>query len=271
MKKIVLITGASSGFGKLIAAQLLDKGYTVYCAARRTEMMDDLVKKGGIAVSLDVTDDKQVGQVMDQIIGQEGQLDVLINNAGYGGFGMIESVDMAQAHEQFEVNVYGVIRLIKAALPHMRAQKSGTIINVSSMAGQMAFPMMGWYGASKHALEALSDSLRVEVKSFGIHVVLIEPGAVNTGFLDVGMKQLDKVKHEEVYQAKVADFMKFFTKQYAKAPGPEKTAEVIMRAIDSKKPKTRYAVGTARLMIVAKKILADRLLDKLLLSAIGWK
>ena len=271
MKKVVLITGASSGFGKLIAFQLLDKGYTVYCAARRTAMMDDLVKKGGVAVSLDVTDDAQVLEVIGQIIKQEEQLDVLINNAGYGGFGMIESVDMAEAHAQFEVNVFGAARLIKAVLPHMRVQKSGTIINISSMAGQLAFPMMGWYCASKHALESLSDSLRVEVESFGINVVLIEPGAVNTGFLDVGMKHLDGVQHDAVYQPKVNAFKKSFTNQYAKAPGPEKTAEAVMKAIQSKKPKTRYPVGTARLMIWASKLLPDRFLDKLISQFMGMK
>lgn len=271
MYKVVLITGASSGFGKLVASELLGKGYKVYCAARRTELMSDLVEKGAVSLRLDVTEDTQAVQVVKQIIDKEGRLDVLINNAGYGGFGMVESVGMAEAHQQFEVNVFGAVRLIKAALPYMRAQKSGIIINISSMIGQMAFPMMGWYGASKHALEALTDSLRIEVKSFGINVVLIEPGAVNTGFLDVGLKQLETVPHDDMYQHKVEKFKKFFINQYAKAPGPEKTAEVIVKAIQSKRPKARYAIGNAMLMILASKILPARVFDNLVISVMGMK
>lgn len=269
MEKVVLITGASSGFGKLVASRLLVRGYKVYGAARRTELMNDLVKQGAAALSLDVTDDAQAESAIKQIIREEGRLDVLINNAGYGGFGMLECVSMQQAQEQFEVNVFGAMRLIKSALPHMRAQKSGRIINISSMAGEAAFPMLGWYGASKHALESLSDSLRVEVKHFNIKVILIQPGPVNTGFLDVGMKQLDKVEHNLAYRQQADSFRNFFKAQYKKAPGPQKTADMILKAIERKNPKTRYAWGSSKFIITARKCLPDKVFDSLVSKTIG--
>lgn len=269
--KVVLITGASSGFGQMTVEKLLKKGYTVYATARRVNLMEDLKEKGAKVISMDVTSDEDVAAGVAQVIEEAGRVDVLVNNAGYGGYGMVESVSLEEAHKQFEVNVFGAARLMKKVLPQMRKQRSGLIINMSSVVGRISSPMIGWYGASKHALESLSDALRAEVKEFGINVVLIEPGAVQTGFLDVAMKQLDTVEHEEEYKTKVEGFKKAFINSYSKAPDPEKVTDTIINAIESNNPKARYAVGDAKMGIMVNNILPDKTYDKVMLSMMGMK
>ncbi len=243
MGKVILITGASSGFGKLAVKELLNQGNTVYAGARRLEKMSDLEKLGAKTYKMDITIAEDIKAVVDAIIKNEGRIDVLVNNAGYGGYGMVEAVSLEEAKRQFETNVFGLARMTKAVLPHMRSKKSGTIINMSSVVGRVSSPMIGWYGASKHAVEALSGALRAEVKNFGIKVVLIEPGAMNTEFLDLAVNQIKTVVHPPEYQANVDNFIIGFKRTYANAPGPEKVAGAIVKAINSTKPKARYAVG----------------------------
>lgn len=264
VKKVVLITGASSGFGKLSAEKLLERGFIVYGAARRVEKMKGLKEKGAIPLVMDVTSDEQVDLGIARIISEQGRVDTIVNNAGYGSYGMIECVSMDDAHKQFEVNVFGAIRVIKAVLPHMRKQGRGNIVNISSVIGRVYAPIAGWYGASKHALEALSDSLRAEVKQFGIKVSLIEPGAVKTDFFDVAMKRLEDVEHHEAYKKQVQNFKKLFASMYDKAPGPGKVADTIVKAIESKNPKTRYAVGNAMSEIMLGKIMSDKTMDNMM-------
>ena len=180
MKKVVLITGASSGIGMTTAKMLLNDGYNVYCAARRTELMKELEALGGHPLYLDLTDDSSIKNCVDTILKAEGHIDVLVNNAGYATGGSLEDTPMANARCQFEVNVFGLIRITQLCLPSMREQKSGRIVNISSMAGLFSSPFLGWYHAAKYSVEALSDSLRNEVKAFGIKVAIIEPGLIKT-------------------------------------------------------------------------------------------
>ena len=181
MKKIVLITGVSAGMGKETAKLLLEQGYMVYGAARRLDKMADIKALGVKILEMDITNDAALAEGIDTIIKAEGRIDVLINNAGFGSYGAVEDVPMSNARYQLEVNLFGTARLIQLVLPYMRKQRYGRIINISSIGGKFAGPLGGWYHASKFALEGLSDSLRNEVKPFGIDVVVIEPGGVKSG------------------------------------------------------------------------------------------
>ena len=180
MKKVILLTGASSGIGYQTAEILAKEGHVVYGAARRTEKMETLKQFGVKPIYLDVTDEESIKSAIDTIIVNEGCIDVLINNAGYGSYGAIEDVEINEAKMQFEVNLFGLARLVQLVLPHMRKQKSGRIINISSMGGRLTSYFGGWYHATKYALEAFSDALRMEVADFGIDVLLIEPGGIKT-------------------------------------------------------------------------------------------
>lgn len=271
-KKVIIVTGASSGFGKDAVKELLNRGHVVYAAARRVSAMEDIKKEGAKILSLDVTNDDQVEAAIKEVIKNEKRIDVLVNNAGYGGYGMVESVSIEEAHKQFEVNVFGVARMMRAVLPYMRKQKSGTIINMSSVVGKVSSPMIGWYSASKHSVEALSNAVRAEVKSLGIKIAVIEPGAMNTGFLDVALKQIKTVKNAPEYQANADAFLKTFKKNYANAPGPEKVVKTIVKIAESNNPKTRYAVGTdSKAAIFMTKIFSDKMMDNIFRSMYGMK
>ena len=178
--KVALVTGASSGIGEAVALKLRSHGYTVYGSARRVERMAGLTDRGVRTLAMDVTDEASMQAGVEQIVAAEGRIDVLVNNAGYGSYGAIEDVPLDEARAQFEVNLFGAARLIQLVLPRMRAQRSGTIVNITSMGGKIHSPLGGWYHATKFALEALSDCLRIEVKPFGIDVVVIEPGGIAT-------------------------------------------------------------------------------------------
>src|ERR1700742_2749580 len=177
---VALVTGASSGMGKDFALRLLKEGYAVYGAARRMERMADLASAGCRVIALDVTNDASMVAAVDQIIREKGRIDVLINNGGYGQFGALEDVPMDEGRRQLETNLIGPARLVQPCLPHMRAQRYGRIFNISSIGGKLATPLGGWYHASKYGLEGYSDSLRNEVARFGIDVVVIEPGGIET-------------------------------------------------------------------------------------------
>ncbi len=265
MKKVILITGASAGFGHQTAKALLRQGHTVCAGARRLEKMRDLEARGAKIYKLDVTSDEDVNTVVSDILQQEGRIDVLVNNAGYGGYGMVEAVSLTEARRQFETNVFGLARVTKAVLPHMRQQKRGTIINVSSVVGRVPSPMIGWYGASKHAVEALSDALRAEVKGFGIHVALIEPGAMRTEFLEVALRQITTVQHPEAYRDNVSNFVAAFQRAYQKAPGAEKVAAAILHAANASAPKARYTVGRdAKMAILLSRLLPATAMDRVM-------
>lgn len=267
MKKIALITGASSGMGRTTAELLLKKGFTVYAAARRVAMMAPLEQMGGHILRMDVSDDASMVTGIEQLIKNEGSIDILINNAGFGSYGALEDVSMEEARYQLEVNVIGAARLIQLVLPHMRMQRSGTIVNISSIGGKLANPFGGWYHASKFALEALSDSLRMEVKPFGISVVVIEPGGVKSEWSDIAMEKAKSASKEGPYAAMVDKMIETGKRFKDKNAEPEVIAELILKAITSKKPKTRYSGGLmARPLLLMRKLLSDKMMDKIILS-----
>lgn len=272
MKKVILITGASSGFGELATKALIAKGHIVYGAARRIERFEGLVKAGGNALQMDVSDDSSVHSGIVQIIKEQGRIDVLVNNAGYGSYDFIETADIEQMKRMFDVNVWGSVRVSQAVLPYMREQGCGRIINISSIVGKISFAFMGFYSASKHALEAISDASRQELGRFGIKVSIIEPGVFRTGFEGVVLDEMKGINVGPAYQPIVDRFVPFFRSMYDKGPGPQPVVNAIIRAIECKRPKTRYRVGIdAKAGIFVKGLLCDRLFDKMMLTQMKMK
>jgi len=271
-KKIILVTGASSGIGKATAEQLLTEGHIVYGAARRVEKMQFLETAGGKAIAMDITDEEAVKQAVQQIIDEQGRIDVLVNNAGYAVYGPVETVDMDDARRQFEVNIFGLARITQEVLPHMRAEGAGTIINLSSMGGKIYTPYGAWYHASKHALEGWSDCLRLELKPFGIDVVIIEPGLIKTEFGNVMLQPMIDRAKGTAYEEQVLPFAKTSQEAYEK-PGetspPSRIAQEISKAIRAKTPKTRYAAGKmAKMLLRTRTFVSDRIFDRLILSQV---
>ncbi|WP_421918615.1 SDR family NAD(P)-dependent oxidoreductase [Marinifilum sp.] len=239
-KKVVLITGTASGFGKATAEKLVEKGYIVYGGDIQVEANQYLSKIGGHALVMDVTKDDQVKKGVQKVIDEQGRIDVLINNAGYGSYATIENIDMDELKYQFDVNVFGYARLQQAVLPHMRKQRSGRIINVSSVVGEISMPILGWYAATKHAVEGMSDALRQEVKPFNIDVVKIKPGAVNTGFAKVAFAKLDASHIPDDYKSMADKFKAFSKAMYTRVEGPEGTADYIVKAVEAQEPEIEY-------------------------------
>jgi NAD(P)-dependent dehydrogenase (short-subunit alcohol dehydrogenase family) len=269
MKKVVLITGASAGIGKETARVLAQNGYTVYGAARRVERMADLAPFGVKAIQMDVIDDDSMVKGVAQIITAEKRIDVLINNAGFGSYGAVEDVSIADAKYQLDVNLFGAARLIQLVLPYMRENRWGRIVNISSIGGKMAMPFGGWYHASKFALEGLSDSLRTEVEPFGIDVIVIEPGGIKSEWGGIAMDSLMKVSGDTAYKEMAGRIANSFKTVEDKIPGPILIAELIRKAIGSVKPKTRYVAGyMARPAMLMRKVLSDRMMDRMVLSQI---
>ncbi len=267
MKKVVLITGASSGIGKQTALLLIRQGLIVYGAARRLDKMQDLKESGVRLLQMDVTDDTSMTKGVQEIIDAEKRIDVLVNNAGYGSYGALEDVPISEAKYQFDVNVFGLARLIQLVLPYMRSQKSGRIINISSIGGKIGEPHGAWYHATKFAVEGLSDSLRMELKQFGVDVVIIEPGGIKTEWNAIAREHLVKVSGNSVYGDLANKHVKMYERGDKFGSEPIVIAKVIAKAIYSKKPRTRYAAGGgAKLILFARRILPDRAFDKLVLS-----
>lgn len=250
--QVILITGASSGIGYDAARMLARQGHKVYAAARRTELMAPLQDLGVIAVKMDVTDEDSMQAGVRFVLEKEGHIDVLINNAGYGYFGAIENVTMEEARRQMEVNVFGLARLCQLVLPVMRKQGRGRIINTASVAGKAVLYFGGWYNVSKFSVEAFSDALRMEMKPFGIDVVMIEPGGIKTEWGIIAARHLAESSKGTAYEdaglresetmAKVYN-MNLLTK-------PVVVAKAICRAVNSRKPKARYRLGMASGAIV---------------------
>ncbi len=269
MKNVILITGASAGMGKDFAKQLLADGNIVYGAARRVDKMADIKALGVKVLEMDVTDEASMVQGVESIIKTEGRLDVLINNAGFGSYGALEDVSMDDAKYQLEVNVFGAARLMQLVLPGMRKHKYGRIINISSIGGKVALPFGGWYHASKFALEALSDALRNEVKQFGIDVVVIEPGGIESEWSGIAMDNLMKVSGDTVYGGMAKKLSGSIRDVEGKVPGPEVITKLVKDAIYARQPKTRYSGGyMAGPLLFMRKLLSDRMLDKMILSRV---
>lgn len=266
----VLITGASSGIGKETAKNLLNKGYTVYAAARSVDNMRDLESLGAILLAVDITKDEDITAAVGRIAADHGGIDVLINNAGFGMYGAMEDSSIADARRQFEVNLFGPARLTQLALPYMRARGAGKIVNISSMGGKIYTPLGSWYHATKHALEGWSDCLRLEVKPFGIDVIVIEPGIIQTAFGDVVIGPLLDRSGDGPYASLARRVAKATRDNYEQGSGspPSVIADVIVKAITARRPRTRYAAGKfARLLIRTRTWMGDRMFDRIIMRA----
>ena len=267
MKKVALVTGASSGIGKETAKLLVENGFIVYGASRRLEKMSELKDKGVKLIEMDIADDSSIVRSVNEILKNENRIDVIINNAGYGSYGAMEDVPISEAKYQFEVNIFGLARLTQLFLPTMRKQQSGRIINISSVGGSFGEPHGAWYHATKYALEGLSDSLRMELKEFGIDVVIIKPGAILTEWNSIARENLFKTSGNTAYKALVQKHINMLTNADKGGSLPKVVAETILKAVKSKKPKTRYATGSgATVVLFMRRILSDRLFDKIMLS-----
>jgi len=268
--KTAIVTGASSGIGEATARRLHQLGYTVYAAARRVERMAALHNDGIRAVTVDVTDDASMSALVRQVIAETGRVDVLVNNAGYGSYGAVEDVPLDEARRQFDVNVFGLARLTQLVLPHMRAQRSGRIVNISSIGGKIYEPLGGWYHATKFAVEGLSDAMRVELAPFGVDVVIIEPGAIKTEWgaiaADSALARSGHTAYAE--QARmVAGLLGAADTNPRLVSPPEVIADAVAKAVTARRPKTRYAVGGgAKPILLARKLLSDRAFDRLIVA-----
>ncbi|MBV9486750.1 MAG: SDR family NAD(P)-dependent oxidoreductase [Frankiaceae bacterium] len=268
--KTALVTGASSGIGEATALRLKELGFTVYGAARRVERMTALADAGVKVLKMDVTDDASMVAGSEQIVAETGRIDVLVNNAGYGSYGALEDVPMDEAKYQFEVNIFGLARLTQLVLPHMRAQGDGYIVNVSSVGGKIWEPLGAWYHATKYAVEGLSNSLRVEVKPFGIKVVVIEPGAIATEWSAIAADGLVKTSGHTAYAEQARDsaaILNFTDGNPRLASPPSVVAKAIGRAVSRRRPRVRYAVGGgAKPVLLLLAVLPDRGFD----AAVSW-
>lgn len=270
MKKVILITGASSGIGKESANKLIAEGHIVYVAARRLDKMKDLEKVGATAIQMDITKDDDIKKTVKLVLSEQGKIDVLLNNAGYAIYGSMEDTTIEDARRQFEVNLFGLARITQLVLPSMRENKSGTIINMSSMGGKMYIPFGSWYHGTKHALEGWSDCLRTELKQFGIKVVIIEPGGIKTEFDDVMLQPMIDRSGEGPYAELTKKVVKGIKDTYHsnRASHPSVIANCVSKAVNSKRPKTRYRAGfMAKPAVFIRTFLGDRVWDWLVMNA----
>jgi len=264
MTKTVLITGASSGIGKEAVKALLEAGYIVYSGARRVDQMQSLADAGARLLALDVTDDTSMTTAVTTILQETGRIDALINNAGYGSYGALEDVPLEEGRRQFDVNIFGLARLIQLVLPTMRAQGSGRIVNVSSIGGKFGEPFGAWYHATKFAVEGLSDSLRMELHPFGIDVVVIQPGAILTEWNGIARDGLLKFSGNGAYSGGAHAHAKMMARadQGSMPSPPSVVAKTILQAVQVRHPKTRYATGGgAKTILFLRRILSDRIFD----------
>ena len=269
--RAVLITGCSTGIGRATADHLASRGWTVYATARRLESVADLEASGCRTLALDVTDEASMAAAVEAVTEAEGAVGVLINNAGYSQSGAVESVPMERVRAQFDTNVFGLVRMCQLALPGMRAQGWGRIVNLSSMGGRFTFPGGGLYHATKYAVESLSDALRFEVKGFGVDVVLIEPGIIRTSFSDTAVGGIDEGEQDGPYARFNAHVAKATASAYESGPlaklggGPGDVAAVIEKAITAPRPRARYTVtASAKALIAQRAAMPDALWDRML-------
>jgi NAD(P)-dependent dehydrogenase (short-subunit alcohol dehydrogenase family) len=267
--KAVLITGCSSGIGRASALQLVRSGWKVYASARREAAIADLKDAGCETLALDVTDEQSMRAAVGAVEHADGAVGVLINNAGYSQSGAIETVPLEAVRRQFETNVFGLVRLTQLVLPKMRAQRWGKIVNVGSMGGRLVFPGGGLYHATKYALEAISDSLRFEVRGFGIDVTLLEPGLITTEFGEaatasmIGIESSSDDPYAE-FNATVGAITKgaYDGPMRRLGAGPERVAKVIERTISRRRPPARIKITpSAKMMIATRRLLPDRAWD----------
>ncbi|MBN1853249.1 MAG: SDR family NAD(P)-dependent oxidoreductase [Pirellulales bacterium] len=261
-ERVALVTGASSGIGAAAAEMLAQEGYYVFAAARRMDKLELLKSDRIEPMAMDVTNNASIHAAVDHIHSTKGRIDVLMNNAGYGEYGFIEGLSPEDARRQFDVNVFGALEVIKAVLPLMRSQQSGRILQMGSIVSHLSLPAIGWYAASKHAIKALMDALRLEVRQFGIRVVMIEPGPIATGFEEIAFASLDKAIAPTEYQPLLDRFTKMMRRQFHGCPEPDLVIKVIRKAVHAKNPKAAYTDRFKTHMVkLAVHLLPDWLVD----------
>jgi NAD(P)-dependent dehydrogenase (short-subunit alcohol dehydrogenase family) len=267
----VLITGCSTGIGRATAERLAGDGWNVHATARRPESIEDLAERGCKTHALDVTDERSMGSAVEEVE-KDGQIGALINNAGYSQSGALETIPMDSVRRQFETNVFGLLRMCQLVLPSMRSAGSGRIVNLSSMGGKLTFPGGGVYHATKHAVEAVSDAMRFEVKEFGLDVVIIEPGLIITEFGETAAGSLAEIEEHGPYSKFNSDVARVTANAYTGpmarfGAGPEAVAAKISRALTVGRPRTRYTVtASAKAMLGMRRLSTDRMWDRFVRS-----
>lgn len=260
---VALVTGASSGIGEASAIALAAEGWTVVGAARRLDRLEPLRAKGVTPHALDVADDDSMVTLVEDVIADHGRIDVLVNNAGYSVFGAVEDVPVEVARRQLEVNVLGVSRMSQLVLPHMRAARAGRIVNIASVAGQVGEPLGGWYHASKYAVEALSDAMRMELAPHGVKVSIIEPGAIRTEFGGIAADSLAEYSGSGAYAGQARRMARAHERMFgADAADVSVVVEAIVHAATATRPRARYQVpASARAMVAATRVTPSRVMD----------
>ena len=275
MHQVALITGCSSGIGYETALMLGRNGFRTFATMRNTKKSDSLqeiIRKEGLDVSirqLDVNDDASIENTINNIKNEANRIDVLINNAGFGLVGFFEDLTLDEIRDQFETNFFGVLNITKKIIPIMRLQKSGTIINISSGAGQVGFPGISAYVSTKFAIEGFSESLTYELLPYGIKVVIIEPGVIKTNFFRNCKVSEHSVKKNSTYSSSLDKFQKNIEIMQEHATSPTDVAKVIIQVLGNSEPKQRYIVGNDVAMILeAKKNLSDNEFKKMMIQNI---
>jgi NAD(P)-dependent dehydrogenase (short-subunit alcohol dehydrogenase family) len=268
-QKTILITGCSTGIGHDAALTLSKRGHRVIASCRKEDDLAKLIALGLDAVLMDVNDEESIAKAFAEVLHKTaGQLDVLINNAGYGQAGALEDISRAVLRQQFETNVFGLMDLSRLVIPVMRKQGQGRIINISSVLGFISMPFRGAYNASKYAVEGLSDTLRLELKSSGIDVVCIEPGPINSRFrdnaIDYSLQKIDKENSH--FQQQYKQMLNGYREQKEGSlftKGTEAVISKLIHAIEAKNPKAKYRVTfPSHLFAVLKRILSVKMLDR---------
>lgn len=259
VEQTVLITGCSSGIGRATALAFHEEGWRVYATARDESDLDDLADRGLATDSLDVTERTEVRRVVKRVIAEEGRIDALVSNAGYGQFGALEAVPESDVARQFDVNVFGFHRLVRRVVPHMREQGDGTVVAVSSVLGRVAGPGTGAYSGSKAALEAMCDSLRAEVEADGVDVVTVQPALVDTDFANRAERELPSTGEADDYEW-IQDAFDDVTAVGSDGPfsvPPERVAATIVDAACATRPAPRYPVGQVAQVVLYGRFLPD--------------
>jgi NAD(P)-dependent dehydrogenase (short-subunit alcohol dehydrogenase family) len=243
--KVWFVTGSSTGFGRILAQQLLERGETVVATARKPEQLEDLAKTypdRALTVRLDVTKPAEVREAVNKAIATFGRIDVLVNNAGYGTMGAIEEVTDAEVRQQYETNVFGALDMMRSVLPHMRQQRSGHILNLSSVGGVVSFPGAGIYCSTKFALEALSEAMAKEVAPLGIKVTIVEPGAFRTDFNGRSLAPTENLIDD--YDEAIGGFREWLKDMDGKQPGdPAKAVSAMIQAVENNNSPLRLPLG----------------------------
>jgi len=275
MHRVALITGCSSGIGYETALMLGRNGFRTFATMRNTKKSDSLqeiIRKEGLDVSiqqLDVNDNASIENTINNIKNEANRIDVLINNAGFGLVGFFEDLTLDEIRDQFETNFFGVLNITKKIIPIMRLQKSGTIINISSGAGQVGFPGISAYVSTKFAIEGFSESLTYELLPYGIKVVIIEPGVIKTNFFRNCKVSEHSVKKNSTYSTSLDKFQKNIEIMQEHATSPTDVAKVIIQVLGNSEPKQRYIVGNDVAMILeAKRNLSDSEFKKMMIQNI---